>query len=61
MLEEVRGFSDGSSGKESSCNAVTQEMWVVSLGQEDPMEEEIAIHSSIFFPGKPHRRKSLVG
>ena len=21
MLEEVRGFSDGSSGKESSCNA----------------------------------------
>ena len=52
MLEEVRGFSDGSSGKESSCNAVTQEMWVVSLGQEDPLEEEIAIHSSIFFSWK---------
>ena len=27
----------------------TQEMWVVSLGQEDPLEEEMAIHSSIFF------------
>ena len=26
---------------------VTQEMWVQSLGQEDPLEEELAIHSSI--------------
>ena len=24
-----------------------QEMWVQSLGQEDPLEEGIAIHSSI--------------
>ena len=24
-----------------------QEMWVRSLGQEDPMEKEIATHSSI--------------
>ena len=24
-----------------------QEMWVQSLGQEDPLEKEIAIHSSI--------------
>ena len=24
-----------------------QEMWVQSLGREDPLEEEIAIHSSI--------------
>ena len=24
-----------------------QEMWVRSLGQEDPLEEEMAIHSSI--------------
>ena len=30
----------------------TQEMWVVSLGQEDPLEEEMAIHSSIFFSWK---------
>ena len=25
----------------------TQETWVQSLGQEDPLEEEMAIHSSI--------------
>ena len=25
----------------------TQEMWVGSLGQEDPLEEKIATHSSI--------------
>ena len=25
----------------------TQEMWVRSLGQQDPVEEEMAIHSSI--------------
>ena len=25
----------------------TQEMWVRSLGQEDPLEEEMATHSSI--------------
>jgi len=25
----------------------TQEMWVQSLGLEDPLEEEIATHSSI--------------
>jgi len=24
-----------------------QEMWVQSLGQEDPLEKEMAIHSSI--------------
>ena len=26
---------------------VVQEMWVLSLGGEDPREEEMAIHSSI--------------
>ena len=25
-----------------------QELWVRSLGQEDPLEEEMAAHSSIF-------------
>ena len=25
----------------------TQELWVRSLGQEDPLEEEVATHSSI--------------
>ena len=35
-----------------SCAAIKnplamQEMWVQSLGQEDPLEEEMATHSSI--------------
>ena len=33
-----------------------QETWVRSLGQEDPLEKEIAIHS-----GKSHGQRSLVG
>ena len=36
-----------------------QEMWIQSLGQEDPLEDEMAIHSSI--PAwKSHGEKSLV-
>ena len=26
----------------------TQELWVRSLGQDDPLEEEMATHSNIF-------------
>ena len=33
-------------GKESTCNAGGQEMLVSSLCQEDPLEEEMASHSS---------------
>ena len=29
-----------------------QECWVRSLGWEDPMEEGMAAHSSIFLPGE---------
>ena len=45
------------------------EAWVQSLGQEDPLEKEMATHSSILFfffstpvflPGKSHGQKSLV-
>ena len=35
----------GSDGKESACNA--GEIWVRSLSQEDPLDKEMAIHSSI--------------
>ena len=41
------GFPDGSVGKESTCDAGTQEMQVWSMGQEDPLEEEMATHSRI--------------
>ena len=31
---------------ESACNDGEREIWVQSLGQEDPLEEEMATHSS---------------
>ena len=41
-------FPDGSAGKESAYNAEeTRETQVLSLGQEDPLEEGMATHSSI--------------
>ena len=36
-----------------------QEMWVQSLDQEDPLEEEMATHSSILV--KFHGQRSLAG
>ena len=36
-----------------------QETWVRSLGWEDPLEKEMAIHSGLL-PGKSHGRRSLV-
>ena len=38
-----------------------QETRVLSLGWGDPLEEEMAFHSSIFLPGKFSRQRSLVG
>ena len=38
------GFPGGSDGKESACNAGDR---VQSLGQEDPLEKEMATNSSI--------------
>ena len=47
--------------KESTCNAGdVQEMWVRSLDQENPLEEETAAHSSVPAWEIPERR-SLVG
>ena len=43
----------GSADKESACNA--QEMWVQSLGQEDPLEKEMQ-PTSVFLPVKPMDR-----
>ena len=41
------GFPDGSAGKESACNAGDTGDVVRSLDWEDPLEEEMATHSSI--------------
>ena len=35
------------SGKESACQYRKQEMWIWSLGGEDSLEKEVAIHSRI--------------
>ena len=37
-----------------------QETWVQFLGQEDPLEKEMATHSSIL-PGESHGQRSLAG
>ena len=39
-----KGFPGGSDGKESACNAGD---WDSILSQEDPLEKEMATHSSI--------------
>ena len=39
---------------------VMQQMWVWSLGQEDPLEKEMATHSSIL-AGEFHGQRSLAG
>ena len=36
-----------------------QDTWVQSLGHEDPLEKEMATHSS-FLPGESHGQRSLV-
>ena len=37
-----------------------QETWVQSLGQEDPLEKEMATHSR-FLPGESHAQRSPAG
>ena len=41
------GFPDGSAVKNMPAMQETQETRVRSLGREDPLEEEMATHSSI--------------
>ena len=42
-----RGFPGGTSGKEPTCQCRRCKMCVRSLGWEDPLEEDLATHSSI--------------
>ena len=41
------GFSWWLSGKEPACQFRRSKLWVYSLGQEDPLEGEMATHFSI--------------
>ena len=47
-------------GSELKCLPPMQETQVWSLGREDPLEKEMATHSSIL-PAESHGRRSLVG
>ena len=38
-----------------------QETRVQSLGQEDPLQKGMAIHSQVFLPGESQGQRSLVG
>ena len=52
---------NGSMGKESACQCRRHRcVWVQALGQENPLEKEIATHSSIL-AWKPHGQRSLAG
>ena len=46
-MAEVFSLYSRISGKESACKQEPQETQVLSLGWEDPLEEEMATHSSI--------------
>ena len=41
------GVPGGSDEKESGCKSLAEDLQVRYLGQEDPLEKEMAIHSSI--------------
>ena len=50
------GVPDGSAVKNLPA---VHEMWVRSLGQEDPLEEEIITYS-VFLPRQSHGQRSMV-
>ena len=58
------GFPHNSVGKEVKNLPAMQETWVQSLGQEDPLEKELATHSStlawkILWTEDPGRLQSI--
>ena len=54
------GFPNGSVVKKLPAMQEMQEMWVLSLGWEDPPEEEMATHP-VFLPKKSRGQRSMVG
>ena len=52
-MYSIKGFPGGAVIKKKKIHlpmGQMQEMWVQSLGQEDPLKEEMATPSSIFQP-----------
>ena len=54
MIKELSGFPSGSVVKNLPA---MQEMWVRSLGQEDPLEKGLATHSNILTWNIPWREE----
>ena len=55
----TRGFPSGSAVKNSPAMQEKQEMWVQSLGWEDPLEKEMA--TPVFLPEKSHGQRRPAG
>ena len=47
MTTPIGSFPGGATGKEPACQCRRHEMWIWSLGQEHPLEKEMATHASI--------------
>ena len=56
-MRMLKGFPGSSVVKNPTAK---QETWVQSLAGEDPLEEEMATHSSVL-AGESHGRRSLAG
>ena len=54
------GFPSGSAIKNLPAMKETQEMWVQSLGRENPLEECMQ-PTPVLLPGESHGQRSLVG
>ena len=46
QIHVTQGFPSAASGKEPACHCRRHEMWVRSLGREEPLEEGLETHSS---------------
>ena len=55
---ESSGLPSWLSSQESACNARDVETYAQSLGQEDPLEEEMATHSGLLPDRKSTRLNS---
>ena len=55
------GFLDGSAVKNPPAMQETQRTQVQSLGQEDPLEEEVTKPTPVFLPEKSHGQRHLAG
>ena len=60
IFDSVQSFPGGSVVRNLPAMQEIQKTWILSLGREDPLEEEMATHSSILAWRIPWMR-SLVG